>query len=261
MRIEQDKDEWLVFAEPGEFFGNTKDVLLGSLTRGGKTRILVDFRSNRFRRQEAQLALNSALRDLRAMREENETGSFIVELDNGEMRRFHSLRRDASARRPAATDWAEEALRSGRASHADLFRHTMTGDPRRAEIFYPHILPARAGHPRMVVGEYEQLPLHSWSLRRPPYVRSEGSPEVQRAYALKKHAMDLVIDFWLRGVHPRRPGDEPLPRPSEMADAWAVAEDAFQEARLPLQVDFAHANLEHWASKVRSDAAVRRWRR
>ena len=274
MRIEQPAQNdlawpsWLVYAQPGEFYGNTEDVLLGAVSpRGGLDVVKRRFRGERLR--SARLRLDDARRTLvsgghirdraleRTIEEEARTGSFIVELDSGEERRFHSLapepgRRTTAPRydRPSAREWVEEALLSGRATHADLFRSSMTGEPEHdtifVPIFVPHILPARDGHPRLVVGESEQLPVTSWSMRDGGFLRQTRSREVQRAYEAKKHAMDLVIDHRLRAAELRREGAAPVPRAVHMADAWEVAEDAFLEARLPLQADFARANVRYW---------------
>ena len=293
MRIEQPtrrgiNEPWLVYAQPGEFYDNTEDVLLGEVTpRGGLSVVKRRFRGDQLR--SARLRLDDARRVLvsgghirdraleRAILNEAQTGSFIVELDNGEERRFHTLapepaRRTTAPRydRPSAWEWASEALLSGRATHADLFRHSSSNDPRRAEIFHPHILPARDEHPPMVVGEHEQLPVTSWSMRDGfSFPRQTRSRDVQRAYEAKKHAMDLAIDRHLRGFsseyrawrHRGSPQDElhvPLPTPAEIADAWEVTEDAFLEAHLPLQVDFARANFRYWRDAATRDAAARK---
>ena len=286
MRIEQSGRRgapWLVFAQRGEFYSNAEDVLLGEVTPRGALRVTThrfrgdQLRSARLRLDDARRVLVSGghIRDRaleRAIGVEASSGSFIVELDNGEQRRFYNLapvleavpegryvldtgenrrfqelppggRRSSAPRydRPSASEWAEEALRSGRATHADLFRHTSSEDPRRDHIFYPRILPPRDGHPPLVVGEYEQLPLDSWSVRDGCSLsrRCERSRDVQRAYEAKKHAMDLLIQRILR------PGPF-APKPMDVADAWEVATDAFEEARLPLQAKFARNNTEYW---------------
>ena len=294
MRIEQPtrrgiNEPWLVYAQPGEFYDNTEDVLLGEVTpRGGLSVVKRRFRGDQLR--SARLRLDDARRTLvsgghirdraleRAIANEAHTGSFIIELDSGEERRFHTLapevgRRTTAPRydRPSAREWAEEALLSGRATHADLFRHVSSDDPRRAEIFHPHILPARDDHPPMVVDEYEQLPVTSWSMRDGfSFPRMTRSRDVQRAYEAKKHAMDLAIGRHLRGFFdpeyrawrqrgsPQHEPHVPLPTPAEIADAWEVTEDAFLEARLPLQVDFARANFRYWRDAATRDTAARR---
>ena len=301
MRIEQPErhdglrgQSWLVFARPGEFYGNTDDVLLGQVTPRGALQVTPRrFRGERL--ASARLRLDDARRTLvsgghirdraleRAIGVEASSGSFIVELDNGEERRFHALtsatatpgHRTTAPRydRPSAREWAEEALQSGRATHADLFRHTMTGDPRRADIFHPHVLPPRDGHGPLVVGEYEQLPLNSWSTREGlggVRLRTVRPRDVQRAYEAKKHAMDLVIDRHMRGFYdaeyrtwrqrgsPAAGAPPPLPTPADIAGAWEVTEDAFLEAGLPLQATFARKNLQYWGDAARGDAAARR---
>ena len=268
MRIEQPNrrgEPWLVFAAPGEFYGNGSDLLLGSVTPRGALQVT----KHRFRGEQlrsARLRLDDARRTLvsgghirdrdleRAIAEEARTGSFIIELDNGEERRFHVLAPEAGRRasatkydRPSAREWAEEALQSGRATHADLFRHSSSSEPERDTIFVPRILPARDGHPRLVVGEYEQLPLQSWSMRDGSgFLRSTRPRDVQRAYVAKKHAMDLVIDRRLRIVDPDPSGRVGMASAANIADAWGVAEDAFLEARLPLQAHFARTNFRYW---------------
>ena len=294
MRIEQPQrsgEPWLVFAQPGEFYGNTDDVLLGQVTPSGALQVTPRrFRGERL--ASARLRLDDARRTLvsgghirdraleRAIGVEASSGSFIVELDSGEERRFHALSPATATPghrttaplydRPSAREWAEEALQSGRATHADLFRHGSSEDPRRADIFHPHVLPPRDGHGPLVVGEHEQLPLDSWTMRRPPFLRRERTREVQRAYEAKKYAMDLVIDRHMRGFYdegyrlwsrrgsPAAGAPPPLPTPAEIAGAWEVAEDAFLEAGLPLQVKFAHKNAQYWGDAARSDAAARR---
>ena len=79
---------------------------------------------------------------------------------------------------------------------------------------------------------------------------------MQRAYEVKKHAMDLVIARYLHIADQRR--EDPLvPSSTDIADAWGVTEDAFLEARLPLQVAFACANFHYW----RDIGGTGRWRR
>ena len=294
MRIEQPErrgQSWLVFAQPGEFYGNRDDVLLGQVTPRGALQVV----KRRFRGeqlQSAKLRLDDARQTLvkgghirdraleRTIGLEAANGTFVVELDNGEERRFHSLSPEPGRRataslydRPSAREWAEEALQSGRATHADLFRQTSGDDPRREDIFFPHVLSARGEHGPLVVGEYEQLPLDSWSMRRPPFLRRERTREVQRAYEAKKHAMDLVTDRHMRGLYdgayaewrrsgsPEQNAPPPLPSPAEIAGAWEVTEDAFLEAGLPLQAKFARKNLQYWGDAAKRDAAPRRGRR
>ena len=282
MRIDQPQwhdGSWSVFAQPGEFYGNTADVLIGFVSPRGRLEVVKrrfrgdQLRSARLRLDDARRTLVSGghIRDRgleRAIEEEAQTGSFIVELDSGEERRFHSLAPEAGRRttaqridRPSAREWAEEALQSGRATHADLFRHTMTDEPERSKIFVPHILPARGDHPRLVVGEAEQLPIHSWSMRDGSgFLRGTRPREVQRAYEAKKHAMNLVTERELsRGSPWNLPGvGEWRPFASEIADAWDVALDAFLEARLPLQVVFARDNARYWRDEAEKSATATR---
>lgn len=284
MRIEQPsypRGPWRVFAEPGEFYGNTADVLLGTVTPRGALNVT----PYRFRGEphvSARLRLGDARHELmrgghirdraleRSMGVEASSGSFIIELDNGEVRRFNTLKPEIGQPkdRPSARHWAEEALQSGRATHADLFRHSSSVDPKRDRVFSPHVLPERDGHPRLVVGQYEQLPLDSWSMRDGSGFLRRTSPDVERAYTVKKHAMDLVTDRYLRITDPQlerqllglpRPY-EPVPSPVEIADAWEVAIDAFEEARLPLQAHFARNNVDYWRD-ARAQRDVRRRRR
>ena len=280
MRIEQPQrrdQPWLVYAQPGEFYGNTEDVLLGTVSPRGALQVVKRrFRGDRL--QSARLRLDDARRTLvsgghirdraleRAIEEEARTGSFIVELDNGEERRFHVFapgpaagpgRRTTAPRydRPSAREWAEEALQSGRATHADLFRSSAVSpeDPRRPTIFTPRILPARGEHDLLVVGEAEQLPFHSMTMRAGG-LRLDRPREVQRAYEVKKHAMNLVTQRTLGlGSQWTLPGvGELRPFASEIADAWEVAADAFEEAGLPLQVVFSRDNARYWRDEARS---------
>ena len=275
MRIEQAESMWVVYATPGEFYGNASDLLLGFISPRGAIRVS-SFRGER--RRTAQTFLGDARRDLvsrghirdraleRAIEEEARTGSFIVELDNGEERRFHSFapepgRRTTAPRynRPSASEWAEESLRSGRATHADLFRGPVAGDRTRDKIFVPHILAGSDKHPPLFVGEVEQLPVHSWSMRDGSgFLRGVRPHEVQRAYEVKKHVMDLVIDHRLRVVGPRREDEPVVPRSQDIADAWEVAVDAFEEAGLPLQARFARRNVEYWRDGDRLERKARR---
>lgn len=292
MRIEQPtrrgiNEPWLVYAQPGEFYDNAEDVLLGEVSpRGALSVVKRRFRGDQLR--SARLRLDDARRVLvsgghirdraleRAIGVEASSGSFIVELDSGEERRFHSFspepgRRTTAPRydRPSAREWAEEALQSGRATHADLFRHGSSEDPRRADIFYPHVLPPRDGHGPLVVGEVEHLPFHSMTIRNGA-IRIDRPRDVQRAYGAKKHAMDLVIDRYMRGFYdaeyrtwrqsgsPAAGAPPPLSTPAEIAGAWEVTEDAFLEAGLPLQAKFARKNSQYWADVARSDAVTRR---
>ena len=289
MRIDQPlrRDQpWLVYAQPGEFYGNTNDVLLGTVSPRGALQVVKrHFRGDRF--QSARLRLDDARRTLvsgghirdraleRAIEDEALTGSFIVELDNGEERRFHSFapepgRRTTAPRydRPSAREWAEEALQSGRATHADLFRAPVADDRRRHTIFMPRILPAPRGeHGPLVIGESEQLPFHSMTMRASG-LRLDRPREVQRAYEVKKHVMNLVTQRTLDLGSPSLDLGSPLstttpsyrwflpgvlrPFASEIADAWDVALDAFLEAELPLQAAFARENARYWRDEARS---------
>lgn len=78
--------------------------------------------------------------------------------------------------------------------------------------------------------------------------RSLEDPNAQRAYAAKKHAIDLATQRSLfRGSPWSLPGVGVLrPYASEIADAWDVALDAFLEAGLPLQATFARRYAQYW---------------
>lgn len=257
MRIERFTDGWLVYTEPGEL-GTEDERYLGAITPRGPIRLGTGWgRGERRRRAEnllgdarMELLRRGEIRDAgyeRRRREELVNGSFVVELDNGEMRRFYSFRsettgedaRSSALYRPGAIDWADDALRSGAATHADVVR--VMGE--RQRIYEPRILPAREEHPQLVIGDGAHLPTHSMTTR----LSSSGAvsltmaQDVARAYRLKHDAMRMVDTRFLDRDNPAEP--------PQIADAWDVAMDAFIVAGLPLQEDFARENAEFWRAR------------
>lgn len=202
-------------------------------------------------RARADLVRDGELRDPNAERlraNEAKSGSFIVELDDGQSRRFSSLRRE---NRPGAMDWIDAELKAGPARHADVFRANIDGS--RPTIYTSHFLPARPWdawtkiemgrpgiHPPMNVGTLPYLPIHSWS-QGPGGITGNVPTAIRRAYSVKSHAMDLVDEllFFKKDVDP-----------SDIADAWEVAYDAFIEAGLPLQQASAQANADYWRARA-----------
>lgn len=85
--------------------------------------------------------------------------------------------------------------------------------------------------------------------------------DVRRAYDLKQEAMNLVDNTAVRGVFSL--GREPSPY--DIAGTWAVAQDAFEEAGVPFQADYARANADYWWRRAgvssRRPAAARKKRR
>ena len=263
MRTARFADGWEAYAEPPEL-GIDQPRRLGFISgRGGLT--LSSGWGRGQRRTSAMYALEDARRSLvrsgelvdpaleRARREEQKTGSFVVELDDGRVGRFHEYRahsqqdRGTPLFRPGAEDWANEELDAGHATHADLFRAPVGNYPRRARLYLPRVLPstedAFGAHPPLVIGHAEQLPIYSWS-QRPVERRGRGAQgnrpsRVDLAYRLKEDAMKLVD---------RRALGEPVP-PDVIAEAWEVATDAFIEAQLPLQIEVATANADHWRDR------------
>ena len=266
MRIERFADGWRVYADPGEL-DNAQARHLGFISeRGGLTL------SKRWgaigRRNRAAFMLNDARVDLirrgelvdrdleRRKREEARTGDFIVELDDGRERRFHTLRSQNTHERgtalylPGAIEWAEDELTAGRASHADFFRGRIGGDsPRRMRIYEPTIIPARGEFGPAVVSLEQHLPIYSLT-QRGGRLRIDRPGDVGVAYDLKAQAISLVDARMFRGEPlERRSGREP-PNPAEISGAWDVALDAFLVAELPLQAELARENAEYWRKRA-----------
>ena len=255
-----DEGDWIVSTEPGEH-GFTAVESLGVITaRGhivkarGWPRGFGDRVMRALEQARHQLYQRGQLRNYdfeREVREEQRTGTFIVELEDGRERRFHSMRSANAANvgtaleRPGALDWAVAEVESGRVRRADIFR----ADARpRPAIYVPTILPPRDEHPALVIGDVKHLPIHFLDTNRGrgqqvPWARGvvHDLPEAaRRAYALKRIAMTLVDDRALG----RGRAD-----PTDIADAWDVATDAFIEAALPLQEAFARRNAAYWRAR------------
>lgn len=275
MRVQRHQDGWEVFVESTDDPTLSEGLVVGERRlgfisgRGGLTLSNRWGRGARMRR--AALALEDARRSLvrsgelvdrdleRARREEQRIGTFVVELDDGRVGRFHSYRsenpseRGGGLFRPGAEDWANDELDVGRATHADLFRGPIDERQRRASLYVPRVLPAQDEHPPIIVSHEEHLPIHSWSKRRVERrgrsAQGDRPSDVDLAYRTKADAIALVDARALGQAVP----------PGVIADAWDVALDAFIEARLPLQIDFVAANADHW--RTRELVSSRRGRR
>lgn len=204
---------------------------------------LEDARNILYRRGELALPASAQ----RSRREEQATGDFITELDDGRVGRFHSFRSESPQQdrgtplfRPGAADWAEAELEAGRASHADMFRGPIPG-PERMIIYRPTVLPPRGGHPALVVGEVQHLPIHSWSRQPNGRITTQWPRAVATAYDLKRQAMALVD---------RRVLEDEYIHPADIGGAWEVASDAFLVAGLPTQGGLAHRNARWWHNRA-----------
>lgn len=257
MRFQQTADGWMVTSEPNEIRLRRGvwpySGLLGFINHRGTIRVSYPTSAPRDWGQVARYMLEDARRELwergdlrnpaeqRKRREEAKRGDFIARLDDGRSRRFYSFRsgpeRGAMAR-PGALDWIDAEIGAGRASYGEIFR----GEP-PAIYTEPRVLPAQAGYGAMTIGEHAHFPIQVSRKDEYGWVRSTHSPSSLRAYDLKASAMRLVDQRAVFG------GDGPAPE--DVAAAWAVAGDAFEEARNPFQAEYARKQTDFWDRRSR----------
>ena len=267
MRVEPYMNGWLVRVDKNEIqFSNGKTWPLGGtvgfISQRGAIRVWQvsgGFSPREWTRVvrsilegiRDELWQSGALRnpqEIRRQKEEARTGSFLVQLNDGRERRFHSFKTEfpslagTAMARPGAYDWILDEFKAGRASYAEMFRSGTSPERQSKEppAIYtePIVYPARQGFDRHIVREpMSQFPMHALTRNEYGSVTQRMPAGIKRAYDLKRRAMKLVEDRW------ENPGSV---TPEQIASEWDVASDAFEEESVPFQADYARANADYW---------------